>query len=150
MEQDMNVMAAEMASLLQEIVLCCHSKDSSHALNFNVSTSECRTLRVFRKEDTLTMKALSNRMSLAMSRMTRIIDGLVKKDLVERASDENDRRVCLVRLTDVGNQLVNDMEKSYLSMNLEVLDSVSPEVRPEVLKALHKLVDAMNQRRNSC
>lgn len=150
MDQSTQEMALEMAALLQEIVMCCQMKDTNHATRFQVSTSECRTLRVFMEEDNLTMKALSNKMNLAMSRMTRIIDGLVKKDLVERASDERDRRICLVRLTQAGRKLVNEMENNYMTMNLEVLNSVTPQARPEVLKALKKLVTAMQKRRTSC
>lgn len=143
-------MACEMTNLLQQIMSSCQRKDNNHASRFDVSPSECRTMRVFQPGESLTMKELSQRMDLAMSRMTRIVDGLVEKKLVERATDPNDRRVCLVHLTSLGNELVTEMETTYLAMNQKVLESVAPEARIEVLKALHKLADAMQKIRFEC
>ncbi len=150
MKQSIRETSVEMANLLQKIIICCHRKEEQHASKFDVSTSECRTLRVFRNEDELTMKELSEKMNLAMSRMTRIIDGLVEKELIERGMKPNDRRVCLVHLTSTGKQLVTEIEKNYLAMNKRVLENIEPEARPEVLKALHNLVDALQHFRTSC
>lgn len=150
MAEDVEIMAREMAELLQKIMLCCHFKDEQHASNFNVSSSECRTMRVFARNEELTMKSLSERMNLAMSRMTRIVDGLVEKNLVQRGVDPRDRRVCLVKLTERGQKMVDDMDYNYQVMNERVLGNVSRAARPEVLNALKHLVDAMEQFRASC
>ena len=140
MDTSIHDLSKEMADLLHDLISCCRYKDNHHASKFKVSTSECRTLRVFETNEELTMKELASEMDLAMSRMTRIVDGLVKKSLVERGSDPKDRRVCLVHLTAKGKRLVNEMQKSYLEMNQRVLENVSPNARPEVLKALRHLV----------
>jgi len=145
MGQSIREMALEMADLIHEIALCCQNKDVNHASRFNVSTSECRTLRVFQKEDNLTMKNLSKKMNLAMSRMTRIVDGLVRKDYVKRGTDQRDRRICLVSLTESGSGLVKEMQENYLAMNINVLESVEPSARTEVIKALKILKSAMKE-----
>jgi DNA-binding MarR family transcriptional regulator len=51
----------------------------------------------------LPMSALSERTMLTRSGITRLIDGLVGQQLIERVSCENDARVSYARLTDTGS-----------------------------------------------
>src|SRR5579875_2459020 len=48
------------------------------------------------------MSALSERTMLTRSGITRLVDGLVSQELIERVSCESDARVSYARLTDVG------------------------------------------------
>jgi len=50
----------------------------------------------------LPMSALSERTMLTRSGITRLVDGLVSQELIERVSCESDARVSYARLTDVG------------------------------------------------
>ncbi|MDC7246060.1 MAG: MarR family transcriptional regulator [Sphaerochaetaceae bacterium] len=48
--------------------------------------------------------SLSKELSLSLSRTSRVIDSLVKKDLVERIHDDKDRRNIRVTLTEEGEK----------------------------------------------
>jgi DNA-binding MarR family transcriptional regulator len=56
----------------------------------------------------LPMSALSERTMLTRSGITRLIDGLVGQDLIERVSCESDARVSYARLTDTGYTKLRD------------------------------------------
>src|SRR5262245_17292302 len=56
-------------------------------------------------ETPISMSELSTELNVPMSSATRMVDGLVSADFVERASDPNDRRVVRVSLSKSGRQL---------------------------------------------
>ncbi len=55
--------------------------------------------------DPLTMSELSSELNVPMSTATRIVDGLVQRDMVERVNDPNDRRVVRVGMSKNGRKL---------------------------------------------
>lgn len=56
----------------------------------------------------LPMSALSERTMLTRSGITRLVDGLVGQDLIERVSCDSDARVSYARLTDTGYAKLRD------------------------------------------
>jgi DNA-binding MarR family transcriptional regulator len=54
------------------------------------------------EERKLPMSALSERTMLTRSGITRLVDGLVRQDVIERVSCSSDARVSYARLTDTG------------------------------------------------
>src|SRR5689334_13006196 len=53
----------------------------------------------------LTMGELSSELTVPMSTATRIVDGLVKADMLERVHDANDRRIVRVGMSKNGREL---------------------------------------------
>ena len=71
--------------------------------------------------------------------ITRMIDKLEKKRLVIRESDENDRRVCIVRLTKRGRDFF-DVKQPVVNAELEKLsDGILPEEEKIVRKVFAQL-----------
>lgn len=68
-----------------------------------------------------TPSELAERLSYTRPRMTRILDALVEKGLVERRNDSNDRRRVLVKITDEG--IKNSKER-----NLQGIEAVAKEL----------------------
>lgn len=60
------------------------------------------------EERKLPMSSLSERTMLTRSGITRLVDGLVSQDLIERVSCESDARVSYARLTDTGYVKLRD------------------------------------------
>ena len=71
--------------------------------------------------------------------ITRMIDKLEKKGLVVRESDENDRRVCIVRLTKRGRDFF-DVKQPVMNAEVEKLSyGISPEEEKIVRKVFAQL-----------
>lgn len=90
-----------------------------------------------------TMRALSTRLNLPFSSTTRIVDWLVRAQLVERSHDPRDRRVVHVQLTPGGEQLYQismDYNKQQIA---QVLNNFSATEQTQLLRLLNKLFDAL-------
>jgi DNA-binding MarR family transcriptional regulator len=67
--------------------------------------------------------------------ITNRIDRLAERGLVERAAAE-DRRKVIVRLTERGRQLVDDVVNDHLDTEREILASLSPRQQADLANIL--------------
>lgn len=96
-------------------------------LDMKFSKFELFTMLFLDKRKEITMTELVDYINSPMSTATGIVDRLVKNGYVNRERSETDRRVVILRLTEVGSQLIKklkDMISEYLSM---VLDDLTEE-----------------------
>ncbi len=76
----------------------------------------------------LPMSALAERTMLTRSGITRLVDGLVTRGLIERVSCPNDARVSYARLTDFGYEKLRQAGRTHIaSIRRLFLENFSPE-----------------------
>lgn len=68
-----------------------------------------------RAGEKITMSQLSERLLVSNGNVTVLINRLVEDDIVDRNSDENDRRIQYVSLTEKGRSCFHDMAKIHES-----------------------------------
>jgi DNA-binding MarR family transcriptional regulator len=84
-------------------------------------------------------------MNLSPSRLTRIIDGLVKKEYILREIDPNDRRNMRVTLSSKGQSLVKQLNKAYVDIHREILKDIDPDQHEPLTTALEHLLEALEK-----
>jgi DNA-binding MarR family transcriptional regulator len=72
--------------------------------------------------------------------MTNRIDRLLARGLVEREGDAADRRRVVVRLTETGRRLVDDVAPDHYRLEEELLASLSPTAVKRVESALRTIL----------
>ena len=77
--------------------------------------------------------------------ITRLVDGLVKKGLVERRADEADRRVAIVALTAAGQALHESTEEATERFLAELLAELPPDRLTRLEGALADLSDLLDR-----
>ena len=82
-------------------------------------------------------------MKLSPSRLTRIIDGLVKKEYINREIDPNDRRNMRVNLSRRGKQLVQQLNKAYVNIHNEILEDIDVSQHEALITAMDHLLSAL-------
>jgi DNA-binding MarR family transcriptional regulator len=137
-------LAVKMAELTYRLLEHCQEKQEYIAGKLNVSVSEFKCLRSFRDATILSVKAIAERMSLTSSRLTRIIDGLVEKNLVTRSINTEDRRLMDIELTPEGRNLAQQLNRDYSGVHEQILSNLPPESRRAVIQALEDLAYAMS------
>lgn len=120
--------------------ICCHG----------VSVSQCHALAALEGDGEATMGQLAGGVQLSVSTMTRVVDQLVGKELVERVASPRDRRVCCVRLTEEGKDLLGTINGGLLEMEKSILDRIAPADRENMIASLGLLVEAIDQWRSEC
>lgn len=89
----------------------------------------------------MTIGDLSNKMYLAFSTTTDLIDRMEKSDLVKRVRDEQDRRVVRIHLLEEGARIIEeviDKRQQYLQDVLQQFDQVEVANLSILLEKLHQ------------
>lgn len=96
------------------------------------------------------MSDLSESMGLANSTMTRMVDQLVRRGLVQRKPDDRDRRVILVGLTSKGREVRSALEMEFQEFFKLVLQEIKEDELSAVLDAMEKMFDAIGKVASAC
>lgn len=84
-------------------------RDLNESLS-GLDVSHCQSLILMRTaEEPVCMLALSKILCCHKSNVTQVVDGLVKKGLIERIPSEIDRRMCELRLTSRGKRMIGGL-----------------------------------------
>jgi DNA-binding MarR family transcriptional regulator len=110
---------------------------------FNLPEAELRCLRLFGQERYLTPKGIAGQMGVVKSRITKLIDGLITKGLIQRFKDPHDSRISLLRLTPAGQFKLDRINAHLKSTNRDVLARMTPEQRDTLLVHLEVLKASM-------
>jgi len=94
-------------------------------------------------EAPLTMSELSADLNVPMSTATRIVDWLVRGDMVERVNDLNDRRVVRVAMSKSGRQMYEAGMNYNKQRITKLLKDFSSEEQAQLLKLMNKLFDSL-------
>lgn len=141
--QHQSLKAEKLADLTFELVDRCHEKQQIIAGAVGLTVAEFKVLRAFGAESRLTGVALSERVGLSGGRMTRILDGLVSKDLVQRKIGAKDRRTMEILLTDEGKRITRELRQSYINTHVDIMGFLPEGADESVILAMEKLRDAM-------
>jgi len=96
-----------------------------------------------RSATSLTMSELSAELNVPVSTATRIVDWLVRGDMVERVNDPNDRRVVRVGMSKSGRELY-ETGMTYNKQRIgKLLKDFSSDEQVQLLKLMNKLFDSL-------
>ena len=82
------------------------------------------------------MTSLSEKIGVDNSTATRLIDGMVRLNLVIKRKSHLDKRITIVSLTEKGNQTSEEIEKKMDIIGEEIFNQISMEHQDDVKEAL--------------
>ena len=129
--------------LIGKLFQCCQERMQYQCERFQLPDAEFRCLALFGQERYLTAKSIAHRMNVVKSRVSKIIDGLIKKKLIQRISDPEDSRVKLLSLTFKGQKKINDINGFMEDVYSQVLSRIAPDQRQAMLTNLDILKASM-------
>ena len=137
--------AEKMADVTFRLLDQCQEKQERIAKSLDLTVAEFRLLRALRGEAALSVGDLARRMELSNSRLTRILDGLVDKEVVTREVSRHDRRVIVVELSMRGQKIQKTLTERYLRTHQDILDLLPEGAIDSVIAAMEKLEEAMHE-----
>ena len=123
-------------------------REAYQANSYDLTVSESRCLTAMLFENCMSTGDLAEKMCVAKSRITRIVDGLVRKGLVSRMENKNDRRVILLKLTQKGRKIAEEQAEFMLQLHKEVLENLPQKQTDSVISMLESLSKSMNEIKN--
>lgn len=118
---------------LQNTASCCDG----------VSLAQCHTLLEIEQNNKISVSELAQNMQLDKSTVSRTVDGLVKKEMVDRSIPEENRRKALLNLTKEGKEVCQSINYSNDSYIHRILQDFSDQERELFLGLLRKLTHNM-------
>ena len=115
-------------------------------LELDMSTPQLKALLLISEEKGIRMRELAHRLGGSFSNATVLVDRLVDRGLVERMAEPQDRRVVLVRATEDGQHLIEQLVTSWRTLSAPLLETLTSEDLATVRKALRVLLEAGQNR----
>jgi DNA-binding MarR family transcriptional regulator len=129
--------------IIGKLFQCCQERMQYQCERFQLPDAELRCLLLFGEERYLTAKSIAYKMNVVKSRVSKIIDGLISKNLIQRIKDPEDSRISLLSLTPLGQTKLNDVNEFLRNIHGQVLSQMAPDQRQAVLTNLDILKASM-------
>lgn len=107
--------------------------------NYTITPPQFLALQWLFEDGDMTIGELSNKMYLACSTTTDLVDRMEKNHLVMRVKDHNDRRVVRIHLLDEGKRIIDEVIKKRQAYLNEVLKNFSNQDIQNLQSNLTKL-----------
>lgn len=95
--------------------------------NYTITPPQFNALQWLFEEGNMTIGELSNKMYLAFSTTTDLIDRMEKNQLVKRVKDAKDRRVVQIQLLDEGTRVIDEVIKKRQRYLHDILHDFTDE-----------------------
>lgn len=108
---------------------------------YGISSEQFNVLRILRGQEgnPLNMQDIQERMVAKNSNTTRLIDKLLKKELVERNTCSNNRRKIEVKITDNGLRILSELDPIIENHELFFTEKLSNKELETLNKLLEKI-----------
>jgi MarR family transcriptional regulator, organic hydroperoxide resistance regulator len=114
--------------------------------NYTMTPPQFVALQWLFEEGDMTIGELSNKMFLAFSTTTDLVDRMEKNQLVQRVKDPNDRRVVRIHMLEEGKRLIDEVIKKRQGYLQEVLNEYTTEDIEELKKNFMRLHQVMREK----
>lgn len=112
---------------------------------YGLTLSQRDVLLALYEEGPLDQRSLRERLNLEQSTVSRMVDGLVRRDLVELRPGDADRRTRIAALTAYGAHVLQQTPGSSALGGTAMVAGLSEEERRELVRLLRKCTDNLNE-----
>ncbi|PHR72833.1 MAG: MarR family transcriptional regulator [Lutibacter sp.] len=118
-----------------------YEKSAEHLKQFALSVEQYNVLLILEKlgETTANMSTIQNSMISKMSNTTRLVEKLRLKGLLTREQSQENRRKVEINITEKGILLLNEIEKSQILKEKEIVKNLTKRDLLTLNKLLNKM-----------
>lgn len=134
---------SEIEELLRNVGTILKKRGRDILSNFDITPPQLDALLVLREFGELTMGELCQKMFLACSTATDLIDRMERNGLIERVRDTADRRVIRLKVLPKGSSVIDEVleaRRGYLATILAEIDVADKERLIQSLEQLNYLM----------
>ncbi|NIZ13112.1 homoprotocatechuate degradation operon regulator HpaR [Phaeobacter sp. HF9A] len=107
----------------------------------DLTEQQWRVLRVVQENGAIDPTQIAEQSCLLLPSLTRILQKLEEKELINRARDETDRRRQVITLTPAGETIIRD----NIDASLELIERTREKFGPERYEALLDLLNTLDK-----
>lgn len=141
-DEQLDRFIADLWSAMVRIIKNTRNMGGTVADTYDLTQPQMFTLWQLKERGALTMGELADRLSVTHGVATRMVDRLLAKGMVERRGDPDDRRVVVISLTQLGEDVTAAIVADALVIIRDVFRDVSQKDREEYLALLGRIEKA--------
>ncbi len=149
-EEGLDCCIDEVGEMMQNLVRTLQIFERMQISKKGFTNSQCYTLLNIYKSGPLAMKNLSEKMNLDNSTMTRVVNNLVRDDLIKREPSAEDRRVVNVRLTEKGEAEAEELSKEVIEYYRKIIEEIPEGKVIEIVESMDILSKAFSRIKPNC
>lgn len=107
--------------------------------SYGLNPTEFTVMELLYNKGEQPIQIIGNKVLLASSSITYVIDQLEKKNFVERRVNEKDRRVTLVSLTEEGHEMMENIFPQHTEVINELYSDLSDEDLSRLAESMKKI-----------
>ncbi|WHA40271.1 MarR family transcriptional regulator [Agrobacterium larrymoorei] len=104
-----------------------------------LTLARARTLFALSRRGSLTQKELAEELEIETPTLVRLLDAMEKQNLIERRSDETDRRAKRIHMTPAGLNTFEDVDAQAKAMRAEIAVDISTDEIRAALQVVRRL-----------
>ncbi|OHD55127.1 MAG: hypothetical protein A2Y33_01085 [Spirochaetes bacterium GWF1_51_8] len=136
LRKTLRILEREIEKVIEDQSGCC-----------GVSFAQCHTLLEIEEIGEVSIKALSERLELDNSTLSRTIDKMVKDGLIHRTENPSDRRYLMLSLTDNGKKTANSIGLMCNGYYRELFENIPVEKHNQIIDSIGILASSMKKMR---
>jgi DNA-binding MarR family transcriptional regulator len=141
MQQDSEGLVEKILSLTEAIYDKLTPRIPTEWLSSDLTVAQLRVLLVLQAAGPSRMSAIASTLEIALPTATGIVDKLVRKGLVVREGDLQDRRLVIARLSTGGQEIINGLWISGQIQMERLLDGLTPEQLTKAAEVAEMLLE---------
>jgi len=139
----LNDSVTKIERLLRHVAFIIKKRGRDILVDFGITSPQFNALLALREQPNMTMGELCEKLFLACSTATDLIDRMEKNGFLERNRDAQDRRVIRLSISEKGQDVIREVlaaRRRYVASMLEKLTSEEIEQLAHSLDKLHSLM----------
>lgn len=111
-----------------------------------LSVAQLAALMLLEFEGERSVGELAALLGRSLSATSRLLDGLVRRDLADRREDPNDRRTRRAAIAPRGHALLDQVQRRRADAQLALMAALTPEEQAAVMRGMALLAEAARRR----
>ena len=142
-------LSAEMCFNLAQTFMRCEALFTERAHATGLTMPALNVLIILRKHGAAgcPLNVLSSLLVVSRANITGLVDSLMRKELVTRTEDREDRRVVLAHITKKGEELLASYMPTHHGITREIADPLILEEKTTLIKLLTKIRNGLLSRK---
>jgi DNA-binding MarR family transcriptional regulator len=131
-----------------------HNRFKQHISNtfqengFNITPEQFLVMDAIWNDGTMSQQELAHYIMKDKNSVVKLIDGLEKKNLVQRVANKMDRPQNLIEVTPYANEMKDKLKEVAIKAIDHIISGISQEEMAVFIKVLSKMAENMNEETN--
>lgn len=129
--------------LIYELKKKCIQRDEVFFNSLNISQAEYNMFLCLRNCKHFNSYSMAEKMQLSLSRVSRIIDKMVNKELLSRTTNKDDRRAIDIKMTEMGKEIMMKIIEYRENRERSLQSKINESEEAKIKQCLEKLTEIL-------